>query len=271
MIPKIIHYCWLSNDPIPAESVEFIKSWHNILHDYEFILWDRKNFSIDSVPWVKEAFDKKKYAFAADYIRLFAVYNYGGIYLDTDIEVKKSFNELLHKKQILGFENISKQGIEAGCFGAEKGDPFIGKCLSYYDNRHFIEANGTLNTKILPLIMSEFIDEKTRENIKSFDFFTAKDHDTGTIKETRNTYTVHHFAGSWLSSFEKNIAQATSLIYRHFGKHLFSRVAILACILYFRISSFGVKKTCLYYHQNYILKWKTARKSILSFLRDISK
>ena len=80
MIPKIIHYCWLSDDPMPKESIDYINCWRSILPDYKFILWNRDFFDVDSVPWVKEAFSQKKYAFAADYIRLFAVYNYGGFY-----------------------------------------------------------------------------------------------------------------------------------------------------------------------------------------------
>ena len=89
MIPKVIHYCWLSDDPMPEESIRYIESWKKILTDYEFVLWDKNRFDIESVLWVKEAYYQKKYAFAADYIRLYAVYNYGGIYLDTDVEVVK--------------------------------------------------------------------------------------------------------------------------------------------------------------------------------------
>lgn len=96
MIPKIIHYCWLSNDPIPEKLQEYMKSWKEKLPDYEFKLWNFDCFDINSSQWVKEAFEAKKYAFAADYIRLYAVYNYGGIYMDMDVEVIKSFNPLLN-------------------------------------------------------------------------------------------------------------------------------------------------------------------------------
>ena len=91
MIPKIIHYCWLSKDPIPKDMQMFIDGWYEKLPDYEFMLWDFNRFDIHSSQWVKEAFSKKKYAFAADYIRLYALYNYGGIYMDMDVEVLKSF------------------------------------------------------------------------------------------------------------------------------------------------------------------------------------
>ena len=104
MIPKIIHYCWLSNDPIPEKLQSCMNSWKKQLPDYEFKLWNFSSFDINSSQWVKEAFNAKKYAFAADYIRLYAVYNYGGIYMDMDIEVIKSFNPLLDREYILGYE-----------------------------------------------------------------------------------------------------------------------------------------------------------------------
>ena len=100
MIPKIIHYCWLSSDPIPLQFEEYIKSWKVHLPDYEFMLWNFDTFDIDESIWVKEAFENKKYAFAADYIRLFAVYNYGGIYLDKDVELLKSFDPFLELNSI---------------------------------------------------------------------------------------------------------------------------------------------------------------------------
>src|SRR5690606_40794226 len=95
MIPKKIHFCWLSGDEYPDLIKKCVNTWKEKLPDYEFILWDTNRFDLDSNIWVKQAFETKKYAFAADYIRLYAVYNYGGIYLDTDVEVIKSFEDLL--------------------------------------------------------------------------------------------------------------------------------------------------------------------------------
>ena len=87
MIPKQIHLCWLSGDPYPAKIEKCLASWKKHLPDYEVVLWDTERFDLESVPWVKQAFEAKKYAFAADYIRFYALYNYGGIYLDSDVEV----------------------------------------------------------------------------------------------------------------------------------------------------------------------------------------
>ena len=118
MIPKVIHYCWLSGDPIPEKLQRCMDSWKKFLPDYEFVLWDLERFDIKTSQWVKEAFEARKYAFAADYIRLYAVYNYGGIYMDMDVEVVRPFDDLLASPYILGLE--SEKGVEAGVFGAER-------------------------------------------------------------------------------------------------------------------------------------------------------
>ena len=106
MIPKIIHYCWLSNDPIPSNIQHYMDSWKKYLPDYEFIHWNFDKFDKSSSRWVSEAFDNKKYAFAADYIRLYALYHYGGIYLDMDVEVLKSFNPFLSLQTMMGWQYI---------------------------------------------------------------------------------------------------------------------------------------------------------------------
>ena len=120
MIPKIIHLCWLSGDPYPKKIQYCIDSWKKYLPDYEIMLWDTKRFDVNSLLWTKQAFEAGKYAFAADYIRLYAVYNYGGIYFDSDVEVIKSFDELLNLPYFVGAE-AGPEGVELAAFGAEKG------------------------------------------------------------------------------------------------------------------------------------------------------
>ena len=110
MIPKIIHYCWLSDDPIPGKLQRCMDSWKRALPDYEVVRWNFERFPRGTSKWVDEAFENKKFAFAADYIRLFALYNYGGIYLDMDVEVVKPFDPFLQLDTMLCFEN-SKDGF----------------------------------------------------------------------------------------------------------------------------------------------------------------
>lgn len=205
MIPKIIHYCWLSNDPIPKDLKKYMKSWKEKLYDYEFILWDLNRFDLNRSLWVKQAFEAKKYAFAADYIRLYAVYNYGGIYMDMDVEVIKSFNDLLRNDYILGYE--AAKGLEAGVFGAPKKASWVKEVLEYYTSKEFALPNGLYNDTPLPIIMDEVLNADYITNKKIVplptDFLTAKSYKTGKITITPNTYTIHHFAGSWKSWDEK--------------------------------------------------------------------
>ena len=205
MIPKIIHYCWLSNDPIPKDLKKYMKSWKEKLYDYEFILWDLNRFDLNRSLWVKQAFEAKKYAFAADYIRLYAVYNYGGIYMDMDVEVIKSFNDLLRNDYILGYE--AAKGLEAGVVGAPKKAPWVKEVLEYYTSKEFALPNGLYNDTPLPIIMDEVLNADYITNKKIVplptDFLTAKSYKTGKITITPNTYTIHHFAGSWKSWDEK--------------------------------------------------------------------
>lgn len=142
MIPKKIHFCWLSGDEYPPLIQHCLDTWKKVLPDYEIVLWDTKRFDVNSVAWVKEAFEAKKYAFAADYIRLYAVYTEGGIYLDSDVEVIKSFNDLLLNKAFIGFE-ASTKGVEAAIFGAEKGSEWCRIAMDFYKGRHFqLTAKG---------------------------------------------------------------------------------------------------------------------------------
>ena len=234
MIPKIIHYCWLSGDPYPPLIAKCIQTWKEKLPDYEFMLWDTKRFPLENNDWVREAFESKKYAFAADYIRLYAVHKYGGIYLDTDIEVLKNFNDLLDRPYFIGAEGLGI--IEAGVFGAEKNSVWVKECLNYYVGRHFIKPDSTFDMLTLPRIMMSQISKKrtfkevlpheiepieqTKDtnNIYMFpeDYFCAKNHGTGVIEKTENTYCIHHFAMSWLpkkTTFLPNIKRKLMKIF----------------------------------------------------------
>ena len=219
MIPKIIHYCWLSNDPIPDNLKEYMSSWKKVLSDYQFRKWDFTVFDKTSSAWVSDAFDNKKYAFAADYIRLYAVYNYGGIYLDMDIEVIHRFDSLLSQSRMFATESPNDSlMIEAGCFGAEKGDEFIGKCLEYYHNRPFIKQDGSFDTIPLPQIMKKIIlDNNFSISTYSSDYFTCKSYQTGKITTTKNTYAIHHFAGSWLSEEQQRMNEQIQKLSRWVG------------------------------------------------------
>ena len=184
----------------------YIAGWKRILPDYEFIKWDLKKFDKDTSIWVSEAVEKKKYAFASDYIRIYAVYHYGGIYLDMDVEVLKPFDELLDQAYMFAYESPDKKRIEAGCFGAEKNDPFLKTCLAYYKNRHFIRSEAGADMQPLSKVMGRIIRKRYPEyKVYSHEYFTAKSYETGIETAGENTYAIHHFAGSWKSKEERRI------------------------------------------------------------------
>lgn len=217
MIPKIIHYCWLSDDPIPLHLRQYMDSWKRVLPDYEIIKWDFNRFDKNSSVWVSEAFDNKKYAFAADYIRLYALYTMGGIYLDSDVEVIKSFNPFLQSDHMIGWE-VNDYGFQAAIIGAEKNAKWVKTCLDYYKNRHFIKPDGTFDIKVLPTILYDVLKEKGYQiqtvdknfkltnntlNIYPEEFFSPKSYRDLKIYKTNNTVAIHHFAGSWKTKEER--------------------------------------------------------------------
>lgn len=235
MIPKIIHLCWLSGDPYP-EKIQFcIDSWKKHLPDYEIMLWDTNRFDVNSEPWTKQAFEVKKYPFAADFIRLYAVYNYGGIYLDSDVEVIRSFDDLLRLPYFIGIE-AGPDGVEVAAFGAEKGTPWVKDMLDYYLDRDFIDENGEMSMTPMPRIMTKLIQGKyyytNIRTIEEFDpdpskfcvfpvdWFCAHPFAFNyghAYYITRNTHCIHHFANSWTPSEYKG-GPLHKLYYKVTGK-----------------------------------------------------
>lgn len=238
MIPKIIHYCWLSEDIYPENIKRCLESWKIKLPDYEIKLWNLKNEAVRSSAWVQEAFAQKKYAFAADYIRFYALYHYGGIYLDSDVEVLKDFGELLNLPYFMGLDSFGL--IEAAVLGCEAENPWIKQCLDYYKDRHFVLNDGSLDTTTLPEIMKTIIDRNYKLTpinlshssygfddclyIYPYTFFSPKRHDTGQICRKEHTYTIHHYAMSWIPYRIRLFVQLKRLLMMVFGTELIEYV-----------------------------------------------
>ena len=196
MIPKIIHYCWLSTDPYPPLIKGCINSWKKYLPDYEFILWDTKRININSNLWLKQTFENRKYAFAADYIRFYALYHFGGIYLDADVEVLRSFDNLLERTEFIGEE--ASGDIEAAVIGTEKHAIWVKQCLDYYENRTFIKSDGSLEMKPVPLIVKKVLRNYPHIQILPYQYFSPKDYNMQKIDIMPETYCIHHFDGKWI-------------------------------------------------------------------------
>ncbi|MCL2844557.1 MAG: glycosyl transferase [Chitinivibrionia bacterium] len=224
MIPKKIHYCWLSGDEIPEMLQKCMATWKEKMPDYEFILWDKSKFDVNSVRWVKEAYDAKKYAFAADYIRFYALYNYGGIYLDTDVEVLKTFDPLLSNKSFMGFEYISTP--EAAVIGTEAGVNWIKKCLEYYNGKSFYDENGNIRNLAVPIMMKANLQKLYKQEIRDtssiqhfddldlypYQYFSPRDPYKNRINVNSDTYCIHHSVGSWCNGGRKTINRYKNLL-----------------------------------------------------------
>ena len=205
-IPKIIHYCWLSGDPYPDDVKKCIDSWHKYMPDYEFKLWDMKSFDVSKRKYTSEALSKKKYAFVSDVVRLYALYTEGGIYLDSDIEVYKSFDPLLENPAFSCIESGGR--FAAWIMASEQGNPLFKELLSYYDNKSFLREDGSMdltpNTIPTTRVLSNYgmlpVNRLQRLNhitIYPEEYFCPKNPWTGRVKITENTYAMHLFAGAW--------------------------------------------------------------------------
>ena len=215
MIPKIIHLCWLSGDPYPPEIQVCLDTWKKYLPDYEVWVWDTKRFDIHSTMWTEQAFEAKKYAFAADYIRLFALYKYGGIYLDSDVLVYKSFNPLLGLPYFIGHDQI--RGFEAAVIGCEPGCKWVKDVLDSYRGKSFIQPDGSYDLLTLPCRFHHVLTDLGYKfwrvtDLRSFnplgysledkrmfvfdkDFFNSRD--AVEVHRTAKSYCAHNYAGSW--------------------------------------------------------------------------
>lgn len=210
MIPKILHYCWMGGNPLPPSVKEYIKSWKKYCPDYEINEWNEDNFDISSTPlYVRQAYKAKMWSFVSDYVRLAVVYEYGGIYLDTDVEMIQSFDPLLEEKAFFGFEDLKYVNTGHG-FGAEKGASIILDMMNQYKDISFINEQSydktpcpIRNTHVLIKHgLSQNGETQYLENnviVFSSDYFCPKSINDGIIRKTKNTYSIHHFDATWFS------------------------------------------------------------------------
>lgn len=215
MIPKRIHYCWFGGNPLPELAQRCIASWKKFCPDYEIIEWNESNFNLEMNDYVKEAYQAKKWAFVSDVARLYALVNYGGIYMDTDVEIIRPIDDLLAYEAVSGFE--SETQIPTGLMGCEKGHRMFVEFLNDYEKRHFVNSDGTYDfttnvTKITNICLKYGLKmDNSMQIINGFtllpwDYLCPKNHQTKEIHITKNTYTIHHFDGSWQSEEDKYFA-----------------------------------------------------------------
>lgn len=208
MIPKIIHYCWFSNDKKPRSIERCIKSWRTVMPDYTIKCWDGNSFDFSSIPFVRDAMAAKKYAFAADYVRLFALYKEGGIYLDSDVEVKKSFEPFQNEAFFCGTEafyadNTIQYRMESAIMGAEMEHPFVAECIDYYKQAQFSDINI-----LMPVVISEIAHrydykycnklQKLSNSVTIYPTSIFSNDICPEINNINECFAIHHNAGSWI-------------------------------------------------------------------------
>lgn len=230
MIPKIIHFCWLSGDEYPELIQKCIDSWKEKLPDYEILCWDTNRFDINGCQYTREAFAEKKYAFASDYIRLYALYHFGGIYLDSDIEVIKSFDTLLDQKAFTCFQKMSMT-LSPWIIGCEKGNPIVKEFLDYYQDRSFYDASGKMDLTPNPYPFTRICrkyglllkdEEQNLGSITVFphDYFCPYSPSNGQLEITDNTYTIHYFNAEWMSEAQKKRRKRKQEVTQKYGKYI---------------------------------------------------
>ncbi|MBO4601338.1 MAG: glycosyl transferase [Bacilli bacterium] len=212
-IPKIIHYCWFGNNPMPKIVKDCIKSWETKCPDYKIKLWNENNFDFNENEYVKQAYDAKKWAFVSDFARLFIIYNEGGVYLDTDVELLKKLDSLLEYDAFFAKEDDVNFNTGIG-FGAKKHNNIVKKMLDSYNDKKFITKDGydltpcpITNTKVINDLYPnmDLCDKKIIDNVcfLSKEYFCPIDYETGKKKITKNTIAIHHFSQSWLTRKDK--------------------------------------------------------------------
>ena len=223
LIPKIIHYMWLGGNPIPDVLQKCIESWKKYCPDYEIKEWNENNYNINKHLYMQQAYDKKEYGFVPDYARLDILYQYGGFYLDTDVELKKSLDDLRYQEAFVGVEKWQVLNF-GGCSGAVKGHPMIKKILDARKDIMFLNAMGKQNkntcgfydTKVV-LEDGYRIDGTTQcingMNIYGYDYFQPYDYMSGILNETINTRSIHYFNGGWLDEKMKEQNEITKSNY----------------------------------------------------------
>ena len=240
-IPKIIHYCWFGRNPKPELANRCISSWNKFCPDFELQEWNEDNFDITTAPlYVRQAYEAKKWAFVSDYVRLYALIQHGGIYMDTDVELVAPLDAFLKHSAFSGFEDSTH--VPTGIMACEKDFPLFLEFLRYYDNAAFILPDGTLNTTTNVTTITNicrkkgFIPDNKLQTIDGFtlypkDIFCPLDYESGQLMKTANTVSIHWFSGSWQAPEQIKAHKQIQILSKVFGRRLAEHIfGISSCI-----------------------------------------
>ena len=237
---KIIHYCWFGGKELPESAKICIESWKTFFPEYEIKEWNETNYNVRKNTYISEAYDAKKYAFVSDFARFDILFNYGGIYFDTDVEVIKSYDDILCNGSYMGCEvdgskdgNANRIYVNPGLgMAVEKGNPLLQKIMKIYEKMSFINMDGSMNMKTVVehttelLLSNGLTNEYGIQNVGGItiypaEFFNPKDSRTGKLFITDNTHSIHWYSMTWMSPKQKLRNQLLSPFHRVFGPECF--------------------------------------------------
>lgn len=232
MIPKVIHYCWFGRNSKPEIFNKCLKSWKKHCPDYQIIEWNEDNVDLDKFAFAKEALEHKKFAFVSDQVRFNVLYNHGGIYLDTDVELIKPLDDLLTNQSFMGIEidNLVNPGLIVGAVAKSK---VIKEFVDLYDRLEFINSDLTLNLTTVVTYASQIINKIgkiTNTKISQFEgitiypieYFNPIDIRHTKKHLSKNTYSIHHYQGSWLTDGQKKRIERTKKIKKILGNRIYN-------------------------------------------------
>lgn len=233
-ISKTIHYCWFGHNPLPESALKCIASWRKYLPDYKIKEWNEDNFDVDIIPYTQEAYQAKKYAFVSDYARFWILYHYGGVYFDTDVEVIRPIDDIIDKGAFFGIETPAVEGIKYPRInpglglGVALGHDLYGEILNYYKILHFLGEDGRPNEiTIVEHITNVLIKHGMKQTndiqyvagawIYPVDYFNPFDDNTGVLRKTKNTRSIHWFSKTWMTKAQTRRNKITRVLHRIFG------------------------------------------------------
>lgn len=238
LIPKKVHYCWFGGKRLNKLGIKCLKSWKKYFPDYEIIEWNESNFDLNCCEYVKQAAKEKKWAFVSDYVRFKVLYEQGGIYFDTDVEVVKSFDDILSHGAYMGCENYTLENMcvntGLGVAGAP-GIEFFKEVLDSYETSSFYNDDGTLNLYTVVQRVTDLlkkyglrdsldVQEVSGITIYPAEYFSPKDMRDGVLKVTDNTHSIHHYSASWFSIRKKIYCSFLRMMYKVLGEKRFNKL-----------------------------------------------
>lgn len=226
-IPRTIHYCWFGKGEKPRKLKKCMASWKKNLPDFEFVEWNESRFDVEALPYTAEAYKAGKYAFVSDVARLYGLVEMGGIYLDTDVEVIRPLDRFLHHSAFSGFEDGVH--LQSGTMGAQKGHPWFKELLAEYEERKFILEDGSFDMTTNTSMMTRNAKGHGLSLDGSFQildngvvfyprtYFSPYDYINGGNYLSENSYTIHHYAGSWMPAHVRWRSEVKRVVGRALG------------------------------------------------------